>query len=122
MSGLFDEFPKLNMVIGHMGEGLPFWFSRIDFAWNRNMPNRPDLKMKPSDYMKRNFTITTSGMFYTPALMCSYAGMGASKITLGIDYPIESVGEAIEFMRSAPVCDADKQLMLHGNAEALFKL
>jgi predicted TIM-barrel fold metal-dependent hydrolase len=122
MSGLFDELPNLKMIIGHMGEGLPFWFPRIDRAWTRNSPNRPDLKMRPSDYIKRNFTITTSGMFYTPALMCSYAGMGGDHITLGIDYPIENTGEAIQFMRTAPVCDEDKEKMLHVNAERLFKL
>jgi predicted TIM-barrel fold metal-dependent hydrolase len=66
--------------------------------------------------------ITTSGMFYIPALMCAYSAMGPDKITLGIDYPIESVGEAIQFMRDAPLCDEDKEKICHYNAEALFKL
>ncbi|MFC2045731.1 amidohydrolase family protein, partial [Chloroflexota bacterium] len=122
MSGLFDEYPNLKMVIGHMGEGLPYWFSRIDFAWTKEGIKKPPIKKSPSEYIKNNFTITTSGMFYIPALMCAYASMGPDKITLGVDYPIEGVGEALEFMREAPICDEDKEKIYHSNAEALFKL
>jgi len=122
MSGLFDEYPKLKFIIGHMGEGLPYWFSRIDFAWRRQRMNRPPIKKRPSEYIKTNFTITTSGMFYIPALMCAYASMGPDKITLGIDYPVENIGEALQFMKDAPICDEDKEKIYHANAEALFQL
>ncbi len=122
MSGLFDKYPRLKLILGHMGEGLPYWFSRIDMAWKRPSMNRPPIKKRPSEYLKTNFTINTSGMFFTPALMCAYMAMGPDKITFGIDYPIENVGEALQFMKEAPISASDKEKIYHSNAEALFKL
>ena len=121
-SGLFDECPGLKMILGHMGEGLPYWFPRLDFAWMRDVMPRPDIKMKPSEYLKRNFTITTSGMFFQPALICSYLALGADNIAFAVDYPPENNNLAVEFINAAPICDSDKEKICHANAEALFKL
>ncbi|MFC2045139.1 amidohydrolase family protein [Chloroflexota bacterium] len=121
-SGLFDRYPELKMILGHMGEGLPFWLPRLDFAWLRAMPNRPDIEKKPSEYLKRNFTITTSGMFFQPALICAYLSLGADNIAFGVDYPPESNELAVRFIEEAPICDNDKEKICHSNAEKLFKL
>jgi predicted TIM-barrel fold metal-dependent hydrolase len=61
-------------------------------------------------------------MFYIPALMCTHDGMGPERIALGIDYPIENVGEALQFMKDAPICDEEKEMIYHGNAEALLNV
>lgn len=122
-SGLFDAFPKLKIILGHLGEGLPFWFSRIDFYWQKKWVGKaPAIKRKPSDYIKTNFTITTSGMFYQPALLCALLAMGADKIAFAVDYPYEDNKEAVQFMREAPIADNDKKKICHSNAEGLFKI
>ncbi len=121
-SGLFDKYPRLKMILGHMGEGLPFWLPRMDMAWMRTTSVRPNLEKRPSEYLKRNFTISTSGMFFQPALICSYLALGADNITFGVDYPPERNDLAVEFIKAAPICDSDKEKICHSNAEALFKL
>jgi len=121
-SGLFDRYPELRIILGHMGEGLPFWLPRLDFAWMRTTTQRPNIEKKPSEYLKRNFTITTSGMFFQPALICSYLALGADNIAFGVNYPPESNELAVEFIKAAPICDSDKDKICHENAEALFKL
>ena len=123
LSGLFDTYPKLKIILGHMGEGLPFWLSRIDFAWLRpNLREKLAIERQPSEYIKTNFTITTSGMFFQPALICAYLALGADKIAFAVDYPPEKNEKALQFMKEAPICDSDKQKIYHLNAERLFKL
>jgi 2,3-dihydroxybenzoate decarboxylase len=120
-SGLFDEFPRLKIVIGHMGEALPYWLWRIDNHFNRtNMVQK--LKRKPSEYFKDNFFITTSGMFWQPALLCAYLTLGADNILFAVDYPYESNEIAVQFIKAAPICDSDKEKICHLNAERLYKL
>lgn len=122
-SGMLDTYPKLKIILGHMGEGLPFWLSRIDFAWLRpNLREKLAIERRPSEYIKTNFTITTSGMFFQPALICAYLALGADKITFAVDYPHEENEKALQFMKEAPICDSDKEKIYHLNAERLFKL
>jgi len=122
-SGLFDRYPKLQIILGHMGEGLPYWLSRLDFFWLRPwVEAKPAIERKPSDYIKTNFTITTSGMFFQPALICAYLALGADKITFAVDYPYEDNEEAVQFMKETLICDSDKEKIYHLNAERLFKL
>lgn len=121
-SGLFDRYPRLKMILGHMGEGLPFWLPRLDFFWLRTGMERPNIEKRPSEYLKRNFTITTSGMFFQPALICSYLALGADNIAFGVDYPPEKNDLAVKFIEAAPICDSDKEKICHSNAEALLKL
>ena len=121
-SGLFDRYPGLKMILGHMGEGLPFWFPRIDFAWGKSIVSTPDIEKKPSEYIKRNFTVTTSGMFFQPALICAYLAMGADNIAFAVDYPPEDNETAVQFIKAAPISDRDKEKICHTNAEALFHI
>lgn len=121
--GLFDQYPDLKIILGHLGEGLPYWFPRLDFYWHKKWVGKgPGIKRKPSDYLKTNFVITTSGIFFQPALLCAYLAMGADKIAFAVDYPYEENKEALAFMREAPLCDEDKEKIYHLNAERLFKL
>ena len=122
-SGLFDHYPGLKIILGHLGEGLPYWFPRLDFYWHKKWVGKgPGIKRKPSDYLKTNFMITTSGIFFQPAFLCAYLAMGADKIAFAVDYPYENNEEALAFMKEAPICDEDKEKIYHLNAERLFKL
>ena len=92
LSGVFDAFPNLKVILGHLGEGLPFILQRIDFPYVRphfktDPGARPELKKKPSDYLKHNMFITTSGNYLEPAFMCAKEAMGIERILLGTDFP-----------------------------------
>jgi 2,3-dihydroxybenzoate decarboxylase len=120
-SGVFDQFPNLNIVLGHMGEALPYWLWRMDNMWQRgNFPNQP--KRLPSEYMKSNFYIDTSGMFWEPPLLCAYLALGADRILFAVDYPMESNETAVRFIDSASIADSDKEKICHLNAEKLLGL
>lgn len=124
-SGLFDKFPKLKIVLGHMGEGLPFWLYRIDFYWLKPWvaPElKPKIDHKPSHYIINNFLFTSSGMHYLPAFICAYLALGSDLIAFGADHPFETSKESIESLGILPICDADKEKFFHGNAEKLLKL
>jgi 5-carboxyvanillate decarboxylase len=122
-SGVFDAYPDLQVILGHLGEGLPFWLPRLDFAFLKPwVGDKPNLQRKPSDYLKTNFMITTSGIFFQPALLCACFALGADRISFAVDYPYESTGEALQFMKESPISDEDKAKIYHKNAEKLFKL
>lgn len=125
-SGVFDKYPGLKIILGHLGEALPFWLWRIDNRWLREQvasdPMSKKLKKKPSQYIKDNFLVTTSGMFWQPALLCVYMALGAERILFAVDYPYESNREAVEFMDAMPICDSDKEMIYHANAERLLLL
>jgi 5-carboxyvanillate decarboxylase len=122
-SGLFDKYPKLQIILGHLGEGLPFWLPRLDFSWLKSwVGERPAIKKKPSEYLKTNFIITTSGIFFQPALICACLALGADKIAFAVDYPYEDTKQALQFMKEAPICDSDKEKIYSLNAAKLFKL
>ncbi len=123
-SGLFDEHPGLKIILGHMGEALPFWKHRLDLTG----PVSPNaLQKRLSDYVDDNFYISTSGNFSNPALICALLAMGADKILFAVDYvgPMVNVNlnlEAVQFMEAAPICPADREKIYHLNAERLLKL
>ncbi len=122
-SGLFDRYPKLKIVLGHLGEGLLFWLNRIDFFWLKPwVGKRLPIEKRPSDYIKKNFTFTTSGMSFQPAFMCTYLALGADRIAFASDYPYERSEESVEFMKEVPICESDKEKIYHLNAEKLFGL
>jgi 5-carboxyvanillate decarboxylase len=120
-SGVFDEYPKLNIIIGHMGEALPYWLGRIDRHFMGTSMSQK-LKKKPSEYFRENFYITTSGMFWQPPLLCSYSELGADRILFAVDTPYESGQQAVKFIEEAPICNNDIEKICHLNAEKLFRL
>ena len=124
-SGVFDKYPGLKIILGHLGEGLPFWLERIDFFWLRpwaEAENRPRIARKPSDYVKSNFMVTTSGMFFAPALIASYLALGADRILFASDHPFEDNQQAVKAVEAMPINDTDKEKIFHLNAESLLKL
>lgn len=125
-SGIFDECPGLKIILGHLGEALPFWLWRIDNRWEkRKMSQNPSIKKllkKPGDYIKENFYITTSGMLYGPALDCAIKALGVDRIMFAVDYPWEPMNEAVDFMDRLQINNEDKEKMYHKNAEVLLKL
>jgi len=117
-SGVFDVCPNLKIILGHLGEALPFLFKRIDWAYVRpfDPAARPKLSRKPSEYLKDNVLVTTSGNCFTPAFMCTREALGIDNILLGTDYPYEDPEEALEFIESLPVPQAEKEAIYSGNA------
>jgi predicted TIM-barrel fold metal-dependent hydrolase len=122
--GVFDQFPKLQVVLGHMGEGIPYWLYRLDFMYGRVKIDfgRRKLKLTPSEYFERNFYITTSGMNWEPTLKFCIEALGADRIMWAIDYPYQDHPDAVEFMDAARISEKDKQAIYHGNAERVFKI
>ncbi len=121
-SGALDRFPDLRIVLGHLGEGIPFWLWRVDDTRpaNGSRGSRPALELTPGEYVKRNFMITTSGVNCHPALRFCIDEVGADNIMWATDYPFQRTEGAVEFMRSAPISDDDKHKIFHRNAERVF--
>jgi len=122
-SGLFDECPRLQIVLGHLGEGLPFYLWRID---NRNnwmkAPHKYAAKKPVADYVHANFHVTTSGHFSTPALVDTIAEIGADRVMYSVDYPFEDFGDAAQWFDKAEISEADRRKIGRTNALKLFKL
>jgi predicted TIM-barrel fold metal-dependent hydrolase len=117
--GVFDRFPKLQFVIGHMGEGLPFFFQRLDII----PVATTKLKHPISHYLKNNVHYTFSGMNYAGVFQNLLIELGgADRIMFSADYPYQSMTWARDFMEQLPVSAADKERIAHGNAERLFRL
>ncbi len=128
MSGLFDKVPSLKILIGHMGELLAFWAWRIDHrmaveGWDRwAAENGRGRKYSVTEYLKRNLTITTSGMFNTPALNHAIAVMGHERILFSIDYPYEDTREACDWLENLDLSRNVKEAIASTNAQKFLKL
>lgn len=120
-SGVFDKYPGLKIILGHLGEALPFLIKRIDWAYVRpfDPDARPALSKKPSEYLKNNVFVTTSGNYYEPAFMCTREAMGIDRILLGTDYPYEDSKECIQFIEGLPIPKEEKDKIYYGNAGQL---
>jgi 5-carboxyvanillate decarboxylase len=124
VSGLFDRFPNLKIILGHMGEGIPYWFYRIDFM-HRGASRfnwRPQLAKAPSEYFKSNFMITTSGMNWDPVLAFCLSVVGEDNIMFAIDFPYQETAEAVQFLDAAPLSDDGRAKLYYRNAERVFKI
>jgi 2,3-dihydroxybenzoate decarboxylase len=119
--GVFDRFPGLKLILGHMGEGLPFLRWRFDSRF-AVYPHGVTLERKPSEYFGSNILITTSGVCSAPALIGAIGEMGAEAVMFSVDYPYESTESAAQFIEQAPIDEAVRQLVCHGNAQRIFKL
>jgi 5-carboxyvanillate decarboxylase len=122
VGGVFDRFPDLKVVLGHLGEGLPYWMYRLDYMHpvRSSRVTRPRLELKPSEYIKRNFAITTSGMNWEPALRFCIEAVGADNIMFAIDYPYQQTDEAVGFLDLASIAPDDKKKIFYQNAERIF--
>jgi 5-carboxyvanillate decarboxylase len=127
VSGLFDRFPTLEIVLGHLGEALPYWLFRIDFmhramvAANR-YPGVKKLDRKPSEYIKQNVCVTTSGMAWEPPILYAQSVLGADRVLYAMDYPYQFVPEEVKVTDNLPINDEDKKKLYQTNAERVFSL
>jgi 2,3-dihydroxybenzoate decarboxylase len=120
-SGLFDEFPKLKYILGHLGETLPFciWRTQSRIAKEkRGVPAKRPLYA----YMSENMWFTTSGQFRTAALLNTMMEFGAGRILFATDFPFEEVSEACAWFDNCSISDADKKRIGRENSVSLFKL
>jgi predicted TIM-barrel fold metal-dependent hydrolase len=119
LAGVFDRLPNLQIIIGHMGEMLPFMLARINDVVT---PVAKHLRRPVPEYFLRNFSITTSGFFSDPPLLLALQVMGADRILFSVDYPYSSNEQGRAFLDSASISPADKEKISHLNAERLLKL
>jgi uncharacterized protein len=119
LGGVFDRHPGLQLVIGHMGEMLPFMLARID----DNLPPRvTGLDRLPSQYILANVHITTSGLFTLPPLQCALMVFGADRVLFSVDWPYAPNEPGMRLLETAPVSPDDLEKLAHGNAERLLGL
>jgi 2,3-dihydroxybenzoate decarboxylase len=120
-AGVFDAYPKLKIILGHLGEGLPFAMHRLD-DHTRGAAARRGLKRKPIEYLQENLLVTTSGNWYEPAFQCTLAALGADKILFAVDWPYEANKTGVEFLNRISISDSDREKIAHRNAEYQLKL
>jgi 2,3-dihydroxybenzoate decarboxylase len=118
LSGVFDAHPRLKVILGHLGETLPFLVWRIDQALAR--PGHKTLRFR--DVFCRHFYITTSGNFSNPALLCCMMEMGVDRILFAVDWPFVANQPATRWMEGVSLCDEDKIKILSGNARRLLRM
>lgn len=126
-AGVFDRFPKLQIIIGHMGEALPFWSYRLDYMHQATvLSQRYDsvkpLRKKPSDYLRENFIITNSGVAWEPAIKFTQATVGVDRVMYAMDYPYQYAADEVVAMDNMQMSDADKKMFFQTNAERVFKI
>ncbi len=127
ISGAFDRFPRLRIVVGHLGEALPFWLYRLDFMHAAMVrANRYErvkaIAKRPSEYLRENVWITTSGMAWEPAIMFVRKVVGADHVMYAMDYPYQFVPAEVTAMDQLPLSDEEKKAFYQTNAESVFSL
>jgi 2,3-dihydroxybenzoate decarboxylase len=123
-AGVFDQFPKLTLVIGHLGEGLPYILDRLDnrFTWEAQLHGASGPRRLPSEYLRENVYITTSGMNTWHPVRLAIEMLGIERVLFAVDYPFETGRPAVARMDAAPFSAADREKFYHANAERVFKL
>ena len=120
-SGLFDRFPSLTVVLGHLGETLPTFAWRIQHCFEYN-PSDKRVKRRLQDYLGDNFYVSTSGMFSDQALIGAILTIGADRILFAADYPYEVMEQAARWIERAPISERDRRKIASGNARQLFRM
>jgi predicted TIM-barrel fold metal-dependent hydrolase len=119
LSGVFDMYPTLQLVVGHLGETLPFMLPRFDNILPTRMTK---LRQSIGAYLRENVYYTLSGFNFTPAFLDTLLEVGANRIMFSTDYPFASMKEARVFLENLPASPAEREKIAHGNAERLLKL
>ncbi|HUD89388.1 MAG TPA: amidohydrolase family protein [Xanthobacteraceae bacterium] len=119
-SGLLDDFPKLQIVIGHLGERIPYDLWRLDHRL-RKVPDRP-AKRTMTDYFRDNFHVTTSGNFCTQSLIHAILSIGADRVLFAVDYPFEDHMQGCDWFDAAEIAEPDRLKIGRTNAMTLFGL
>nr|WP_246548827.1 amidohydrolase family protein [Ancylobacter oerskovii] len=120
-SGVFDRFPRLKIILGHMGETMPYHLWRFDSRTALIVGKRP-LKEAPSFYLKRNMFVTTSGQFDNVPLIAALSALGADKVLFSVDYPYEDSVVAGRFLDAAPLDEETRGKVARGNAISVMNI
>jgi predicted TIM-barrel fold metal-dependent hydrolase len=120
-AGVFDKFPKLTMILGHLGEGLPFYLDRLEDHTILATKKR-GLKKTVAEIMYENVIVTTSGNFSPAAFHCTRDVLGIDKIIFSVDWPYESNKIGVEFLKRLSLSPSELAMVAHGNAERVLKL
>jgi 2,3-dihydroxybenzoate decarboxylase len=118
MSGVLDEFPRLRIILGHLGETLPFVLWRA----NDTLARRATLRRSFREYFRDHFFITTSGNFSHPALQCAIAELGVERILFAVDWPFQRNREAVDFIKRAELAPDDRQQIFGSSARRLLRI
>lgn len=122
LSGVLDRFPKLQLILGHMGEGVPYWLHRLDHSFNigsrKGVSNT--LKLKPSEYFLRNFLITSSLILDKEVLRLCLDKLTADRIMFAVDHPYGDPVASVDFFMNANITPAERHKIFHGTAERVF--
>jgi predicted TIM-barrel fold metal-dependent hydrolase len=117
LSGVFEEHPRLKIILGHLGEALPFLLWRLEWTY-RNLTGKSGL----AECFRKHFYVTTSGNFSQPALLCTMTELGVERILFAVDWPFNSNTEGVEFVRAASITTDDKAKIFAGNATRLLRI
>jgi predicted TIM-barrel fold metal-dependent hydrolase len=118
LSGVLDAHPGVKLILGHLGEGLPFSLWRIDQALSREGNRKTPFR----ETFREHFWITTSGNFSTPALLCTMMEMGVDRVLFSVDWPYVENAPGVDWVRNLPLSTEDKDKIMHGNARRLLRL
>ena len=120
-AGVLDAFPDLKIILGHLGEGLPFMLHRINDQ-TRLAAARRGLKKAPAQYLTENLAVTCSGNFSAPAFLCTVSALGVDNVLFSVDWPYESNAAAVDFLLRQPLAPRDLEKIAHLNAERILRL
>jgi predicted TIM-barrel fold metal-dependent hydrolase len=120
VSGLFDRFPGLTVILGHMGEGLPFQTYRLE----QRLKRRADVSLKrlPTEVLAENFFVSVSGNYHTASLIGVLLELGADRVMFAADHPFEDIADAASWFDAVPISEADRAKIAHRNARRLLGL
>jgi predicted TIM-barrel fold metal-dependent hydrolase len=124
LSGAFDAFPRLKVILGHYGEGLPFQLQRVDHAFTRPHIKAdgaavPDLRFPPSHYLRTNMWVSTSGNYLPAAFACTRDALGIDRMVLGTDHPYEEMDESLAFLSDLELSQLEADQVFEANAAGL---
>jgi 2,3-dihydroxybenzoate decarboxylase len=125
--GIFDRYPSLQIIVGHMGEALPYWLFRLDYMHQAGVRSKRYERMKPlkktiADYMRSNVYVTTSGMAWAPAIKFAQNVLGDDRVMYAMDYPYEYVADEVRTHDLLDIPFEAKKKLMQTNAERVFRL
>lgn len=119
-AGVFDRYPGAKLILGHMGEGLPYMLWRFDSRWAIANKGDMHLELTPSGYFRRNFWCTTAGVCSDQPLRCAIDALGVDRVMFAVDHPFEKTSEAGEWIDEAHLSDDEREKVCRGNAKTLL--
>jgi 2,3-dihydroxybenzoate decarboxylase len=127
VSGVFEKYPKLKIVLGHLGEGIPFYLERTDnrfqympSKYKESLPRK--LNRRPSEYFRDNFVVTSSGQNWQPAVQFCQKVLGVENVLFGADYPFEDQAATVAQAEAIEMAPIHRELFFYRNAERIFSL